>query len=73
MNWIKKVFTISNKIKKILKKRPTKSEIENSKWISCCKGPILKTELDDNLWVCNNCGKHHRISCKKRFDIFFGK
>ena len=40
MNWIKKVFTISDKIKKILKKRPTKEDIENSKWISCC-GPIL--------------------------------
>ena len=72
MNWIKKVFTISDKIKKILKKRPTKEDIENSKWISCC-GPILKTDLSDNQWVCNKCGRHHKVSSTERFNIFFGK
>ncbi len=73
MNWIKKVLRIGEKIKKVLKKRPTKEEIENSDWTSCCKGPILKKELEENLWVCSSCGKHHRISCRQRFDIFFGK
>ena len=73
MNWIKKVLHIGEKIKKVLKKRPTKSEIENSDFASCCKGPILKKDLEENLWVCNSCGKHHRISCRQRFDIFFGK
>jgi len=73
MNWIKRVLHIGEKIKKVLKKRPTKEEIENSDWTSCCKGPILKKELEENLWVCNACGKHHRISCRQRFDIFFGK
>jgi len=73
MNWIKKVLHIGEKIKKVLKKRPTKEEIENSDWTSCCKGPILKKDLEENLWVCNSCGKHHRISCRQRFDIFFGK
>ena len=73
MNWIKKVLHIGEKIKRVLKKRPTKEEIENSDWTSCCKGPILKKDLEDNLWVCNLCGKHHRISCRQRFDIFFGK
>ena len=29
--------------------------------------------MEENLWVCNSCGKHHRISCRQRFDIFFGK
>ena len=23
--------------------------------------------------MCNSCGKHHRITCRQRFDIFFGK
>ena len=73
MNWIKRVLHIGEKIKKVLKKRPTKEEIESSDWTSCCKGPVLKKELEENLWVCNSCGKHHRISCRQRFDIFFGK
>ncbi len=73
MNWIKKVLHIGEKIKKVIKKRATKKEIENSDWTSCCKGPVLKKDLKDNLWVCDACGKHHRISCRQRFDIVFGK
>ncbi len=73
MNWIKKTLKIGEKIKKILKVRPSKQEIENSEWTSCCKGPVLKKDLENNLWTCNLCGKHHRINCRKRFDIFFGK
>ena len=73
MNWIKKVLHIGEKIKKVIKKRATKEEIEGSDWTSCCKGPILKKDLEDNLWVCDACGKHHRIGCRQRFDIVFGK
>jgi len=73
MNWIKKVLHIGEKIKKVIKKRATKEEIASSDWTSCCKGPILKKDLEDNLWVCDSCGKHHRISCRQRFDIVFGK
>jgi len=73
MNWIKKVLHISEKIKKVIKKRATKEEIASSDWTSCCKGPVLKKDLEDNLWVCDSCGKHHRISCRQRFDIVFGK
>tara|TARA_B100000700_G_scaffold321959_1_gene422401 strand:+ start:1199 stop:2131 length:933 start_codon:yes stop_codon:yes gene_type:complete len=73
MNWLTKAIKFSEKIKKVFKKRPTKEEIENSDWTSCCKGPILKKDLEENLWVCNLCGKHHRIGCRQRFDIFFGK
>ena len=73
MNWIKKILHISEKIKKVLKKRPTKEDIANSDWISCCKGPVLKKDLENNQWICNDCGKHHRINCIQRFDVFFGK
>ena len=73
MNWIKKVLHISEKIKKVIKRRATKEEIATSDWTSCCKGPVLKKNLEDNLWVCDSCGKHHRISCRQRFDIVFGK
>ena len=73
MNWLTKAKNFGERIKKVLKKRPSKEDIENSDWTSCCKGPILKKDLEDNLWVCSSCGKHHRISCRQRFDIFFGK
>ncbi len=73
MNWIKKTLRFGEKIKKIIKKRATKSEIENSDWTSCCKGPILKKDLEDNLFVCPSCNKHHRINPLQRFDIVFGK
>ena len=73
MNWLTKAIKFGEKIKKVLKKRPSKKDIENSDWTSCCKGPVLKKDLEENLWVCSSCGKHHRISCKQRFDIFFGK
>ena len=74
MNWLTKIKTLGDKIKRNLQKKfPTKEEIANSDWTSCCKGPVLKKDLEENLWVCNSCGKHHRISCKQRFDIFFGK
>jgi acetyl-CoA carboxylase carboxyl transferase subunit beta len=74
MNWItKKLFHLSQKIRTVIKKRPTKEEIENSDWTSCCKGPVLKKELENNLWVCPSCNKHHRVNCRNRFDIIFGK
>ena len=74
MNWINKIKKFGESIKKnINKKFPTKSERESSAWTSCCKGPILKTELEDNLFVCPHCNKHHRISPRQRFDIVFGK
>ena len=74
MNWIKKIKHFGEKIKKNLKKKfPTKEERENSEWTSCCTGPILKKDLENNYWVCNACGKHHRINCLQRFDLLFSK
>ena len=74
MNWINKIKKFGESIKKnINKKFPTKSERETSAWTSCCKGPILKSELEENLFVCPHCNKHHRISPIQRFDIIFGK
>jgi acetyl-CoA carboxylase carboxyl transferase subunit beta len=73
MNWIIKTLRFGEKIKTIIKARATKTEIANSDWTSCCKGPILKKDLEENLWVCPSCNKHHRISPRQRFDIIFGK
>ena len=73
MNWIKKTLRFGEKIKRIIKKRPTKADLENSDWTSCCKGPILKKDLEENLWVCPSCNKHHRITPHQRFNIIFGQ
>ena len=73
MNWIKKTLRFGEKIKRIIKKRASKEEIANSDWTTCCKGPILKKDLEDNLWVCPSCNKHHRINPQQRFDVVFGK
>jgi len=73
MNWITKVLKFGEKIKTEIKKRASKEDIENSDWTSCCKGPILKKDLEENLFVCPSCNKHHRINCKQRFNIIFGK
>ena len=75
MNWITKIIKAGEKIKTALHKRATREEISNSDWTSCCKGPILKKDLEENLWVCPEpeCNKHHRIKPHQRFDILFGK
>ena len=73
MNWITKIIKAGEKIKTAIHKRATKEEIAKSDWTSCCKGPILKKDLEENLWVCPDCNKHHRIKPKQRFDILFGE
>ena len=73
MNWLKKTLDLGQKIKRLLKKRPSREDMEESDWTSCCKGPSLKKDIENNLWVCPDCNKHHRINPKQRFDILFGK
>jgi acetyl-CoA carboxylase carboxyl transferase subunit beta len=73
MNWITKIIKAGEKIKTAIHKRASKDDIANSDWTSCCKGPILKKDLEKNLWVCPDCNKHHRIKPYQRFDILFGK
>ena len=38
------------------------------KWVKCdnCKEIIYKEELHKNLSVCPNCGKHFRLSARRR-------
>ena len=73
MNWLTKLIRAGEKIKTAIRDRATKEDIAKSDWTSCCRGPILKTDLEKNLWVCPDCNKHHRIKPKQRFDILFGK
>lgn len=77
MNWLTKIKTFGDKIKRNLEKKfPTKEEQANSDWtaLNCCTaGPKLKSELIENLMVCPNCSFHHYISPKERFNIHFGE
>ena len=73
MNWITKIIKAGEKIKTAFHERASKEDIAKSDWTSCCRGPILKKDLETNLWVCPDCNKHHRIKPSQRFDILFGK
>ena len=73
MNWITKIIKAGERIKTAIHKRASKDDIAKSDWTSCCKGPILKKDLEKNLWVCPDCNKHHRIKPHQRFDILFGE
>ena len=73
MNWLKKTLDFGQKIKRLIKKRPSRQDMEASDWTSCCKGPVLKKDLEDNLWVCADCYKHHRLNPIQRFGLLFGK
>ena len=48
----------------VIKKRPTKEEIENSDWTSCCKGPVLKNELKDTNLYISNCDRFEEVTKK---------
>ena len=73
MNWITKIIKAGEKIKTAIHERASKEDLAKSDWTSCCRGPILKKDLEQNLFVCPDCNKHHRIKPHQRFDILFGK
>ena len=52
MNWITKIIKAGEKIKTAFHERASKEDIAKSDWTSCCRGPILKKDLEQNLWVC---------------------
>lgn len=64
---------IIDKIKKINKKEETiknekASEMLVGKWVKCnnCKEILYKEDVKKNFSVCPNCGKHFRISARRR-------
>ena len=52
----------------IRKKNEKASDMMIGKWVKCddCKEIIYKEELHKNLSVCPNCGKHFRLSARRR-------
>lgn len=65
---------IIDKVKKINEKEEKRIKNEKAadmmigKWVKCdnCKEIIYKEELHQNLSVCPNCGKHFRLSARRR-------
>ena len=65
---------IIDKVKKINGEEKSKQKNEKAadmmigKWVKCdnCKEILYKEELHQNLSVCPNCGKHFRLSSRRR-------
>ena len=64
---------IIDKIRKInktekRKKNEKASDMLIGKWIKCdnCKEILYKEDVHNNFSVCPNCGKHFRISARRR-------
>ena len=57
-----------NKEEKSIKKNIKAADMMIGKWVKCdsCKEIIYKEELHQNLSVCPNCGKHFRLSARRR-------
>ena len=62
-----------------IKKREVKNirpinpvDIQPDKWLKCdkCKEIVYKEGLEENYYICPNCGYNFRLSCKKRIEYF---
>ena len=64
MNWFKKI--VPPGLKKIFSKRSTTKEL----WLKCnnCEAMLFHKDAKENLYVCNECDNHMRISAKERFN-----
>ena len=57
-----------NEEEKIVSRNNKAADMMIGKWVKCdnCKEIIYKEELHQNLSVCPNCGKHFRLSARRR-------
>ena len=64
---IDKIRKVNQKEEKRVKNEKA-SDMMIGKWVKCdsCKEIIYKDELHDNMSVCPNCGKHFRLSARRR-------
>ena len=64
MNWFKKI--VPPGLKKIFSKKSSTKEL----WLKCnsCEAMIFHKDAKENLYVCNECDNHMRISAKERFN-----
>jgi len=64
MNWFKKI--VPPGLKRIFSKRSSTKEL----WLKCnnCEAMLFHKDAKENLYVCNECDNHMRISAKERFN-----
>ena len=62
---VRKLHILEEKTRKVNKKA---ADMMIGKWVKCdnCKEIIYKEEFHKNLSVCPNCGKHFRLSSRRR-------
>jgi acetyl-CoA carboxylase carboxyl transferase subunit beta len=48
--------------------RDTQSQIPEGVWLRCaaCEKMLYRGHLEEDLWVCRECGHHHRVSATQR-------
>lgn len=56
----------------IIRTEAKSSQIPEGLWRKCpkCGSPLYRPELEKNLDVCPKCEHHHRITARRRIDIF---
>src|SRR5207249_3969959 len=50
-----------------------KKDVPDNLWDKCpkCEQMLFRRELEQNLFVCHNCGHHMRLDAKRRMDMLF--
>jgi len=53
------------------KNRQQSSVVPEGLWVKCdgCKQTVYKSDIEENMQVCPNCGQHYRIGARKRIEL----
>lgn len=70
MSWFQKLFP-----SKVRTEGAKKKSIPEGLWTKCegCEAVLFKAELERNQEVCPKCQQHHRLTARKRLDLFLDK
>ena len=66
MNWLKDF--VKPRMNALVKRKETPSDL----WTKCTCGQLLyNKDLEDNVYVCSSCDKHHHMNFNTRFKFLF--
>ena len=66
MNWLKDF--VKPRINALVNRKETPSNL----WTKCACGQLIyNKDLEENLYVCNSCDKHHHMNFNTRFKLLF--
>ncbi len=70
MSWLEKLLP-----SRIRTDVSQKKGVPEGLWVKClgCQSILYRAELERNFEVCPKCNHHHRISARKRIDLFLDK